>query len=95
MPGSGESAPSAIVHADQPCEPTDAQLPNLCEQHCLQSSQTVDTQPHSAVMQPVLPLLAVVADVDAHTAARRDPHRAWLATGVDPPPLVRFRVLRI
>ena len=95
-PNSGSSqASSAAALSQHPCESSDQELPNLCEQHCLQSSQTVDTQPHSTVTQPALPLLAVLSGVGSHIKAKRDPHRLWLATGVDPPPLVRFCVLRI
>jgi hypothetical protein len=73
----------------------DQERPKLCEQHCVQDSQSVDTQPHSAVNTPLLPLLAVVVQSDVHFATGPNAHCASLAAVVDPPPLIRFGVLRI
>ena len=86
---------SADASEEVPCGGMDQQLPNLCEQHCLQASQSVDTQPHSSVTAPTLPLLAVVATTDRFVPIKQDIRSADLANAVDPPPLVRFGVLRI
>jgi hypothetical protein len=77
------------------CQGMDQEHPKLCEQHCVHDSQSVDTQPHSAVSAPLLVLLAVVIQSDIHFAAGPSVRDALLATVVDPPPLVRFGVLRI
>ena len=73
----------------------DKEQPKLCEQHCIQESQSVDTQPHSALDVPVLPLIAVVVQPNLHLPVALRARGAQLATVVDPPPLVRFGVLRI
>jgi len=80
---------------EPPCQGMDQQLPNLCEQHCLQAFQSVDTQPQPGVTAPALPLLVVVAHIDRYVPARRAIRRTDLSDAVDPPPLVRFGVLRI
>ena len=80
---------------EMPCGGMDQQLPNLCEQHCLQASQSVDTQPHSGVTAPTLSLLAVIAETDRYVPTRHDVGSAELTHRVDPPPLIRFGVLRI
>jgi hypothetical protein len=85
----------ADMRPHEPCERSDHPLSKHCEQHCLQFSQSVDTQPHSAPISPLLPLIGVVGQHAGDPPARRDAHRARLATVVDPPPLVRFGVLRI
>jgi hypothetical protein len=89
------SSLSAVTVVDAPCQGMDQERPKLCEQHCVQDSQSVDTQPHSAVNTPLLPLLAVVVQSDVHFATGPSAHDASLAAVVDPPPLVRFGVLRI
>jgi hypothetical protein len=78
-----------------PCQGMDQERPKLCEQHCVHDSQSVDTQPHSVVSAPLLPLLAVVVQSDVHCASGPSARDASLAAVVDPPPLVRFGVLRI
>ena len=87
--------PSATASAPQPCEGMDQESPKLCEQHCVQTSQSVDTQPHSAVAAPVLPLIAVVGLPDVHLPSKFGVLQALRVKVVDPPPLVRFGVLRI
>jgi hypothetical protein len=78
----------------QPCQGMDQERSKLCEQHCVRDSQSVDTQPHSAVSAPLLALLAVVVQSDLHfSSASRVNDTSDSA--VDPPPLVRFGVLRI
>jgi len=89
------SAMAAVVPAAQPCPMTDQERPKLCEQHCLQTSQSVDTQPQSALNAPILPLIAIVVQPDLYLPTRPSIYGALLVTVVDPPPLVRFGVLRI
>src|ERR1700737_24616 len=89
------AAVAAVVPAAQPCAGMDQERPKLCEQHCAQNSQSVDTQPHSNINAPVLPLSAVVVQPDLYLPTRPSVYGALLVTVVDPPPLVRFGVLRI
>jgi hypothetical protein len=84
-----------LASAAQPCQGMDQEQPKLCDQHCIQASQSVDTQPHSAVNVPVLPLIAVIDQPDLHLPTRPSVDQALLVKVVDPPPLVRFGVLRI
>ena len=93
--GDGTTAVEAVADAQMPCQGMDTERPKLCEQHCVQASQSVDTQPHTAVNAPVLPLIAVVVHSDLHLLARPRFYGASLATVVGPPPLIRFGVLRI
>jgi hypothetical protein len=79
----------------QPCPMTDQKQPKLCEQHCVHTAQSVDTQPHSTVNVPVLPFLAVVVQPNNYLPTRPGISAALLVSVVDPPPLVRFGVLRI
>lgn len=94
-PAGNDSAQSITYSARTPCGHDDPPQAKLCEQHCLQASQSVDTQPHSAVVHPVLGVIAVVVRSSPRTFAQPDARRAWLVTRTDPPPLVRFGVLRI
>ena len=89
------SAMAAVVPAAQPCPMTDQERPKLCEQHCLQASQSVDTQPQSALSAPILPLIATVVQTDVHLPTPPSVYDAWLVKAFEPPPLVRFGVLRI
>jgi hypothetical protein len=89
------TTPATLAAAAKPCQGMDQERPKLCEQHCVQTSQSVDTQPHSAVNVPVLPLIAVIAQPDLHLPAKRGVDQALLVRVVDPPPLIRFGVLRI
>lgn len=97
-PRQADTEPAALAAdtaAHEPCEPNGEGPSKLCEQHCLQASQSVDTQPQSVPASPVLLLIRVAVPPDVHAPAKCDHQRAWLASAVDPPPLVRFGVLRI
>ena len=85
----------AAMAAGQPCQGMDQERPKLCEQHCVQASQSVDTQPHNALSAPILPVIGVVAHSDLGPSIKPNVRGALLATVVDPPPLIRFCVLRI
>ena len=84
-----------LASAAQPCQGMDQEQPKLCDQHCVQASQSVDTQQHSAVNVPVLPLIAIIDQPDFHLPTRPSVDQGLLVKVVDPPPLVRFGVLRI
>jgi hypothetical protein len=86
---------AAIAHSHNPCRSSEQQPSKLCEQHCLRAVQSVDTQPNNVPTVPHLPLIAVFDRLDVHALSKCDPQHAWLPTAVDPPPLVRFGVLRI
>src|SRR5665811_1526224 len=85
---------SSAAAAASPCEGMNQERSKLCEQHCVHASQSVDTQPHSAVNVPVLTLIAVIAPVEPRRPARDRCFEARLVTVVEPQPLVRFGVLR-
>jgi hypothetical protein len=91
----GSSVSAAADIEVMPCQGMDQERPKLCEQHCVQDSQSVDTQPHSALSAPLLPLLAVVVQSDVQFATGPSVRDASIAAVVEPPPLVRFGVLRI
>jgi len=91
-PGAGEAVSmvaTKFCHGD-----IDHGQSKLCEQHCVQSAQSVDTLPQVALAPPLLPLMALTDSVDRHAPSRmcgtaiRDISRS-------PPPLARFSVLRI
>ena len=91
----GAPISGSLASAAQPCQGMDQEQTKLCEQHCIQAAQSVDTQPHSAINVPVLPLIAVVDQPDLHLPIRLSVDQALFVKVVDPPPLVRFGVLRI
>lgn len=91
--GATQSSGAATPMA-QPCQGLEQEQPKLCEQHCVQASQSVDTQPHS-LDAPVLQIIASVAPSKFYLPVALRSRCALLATVVDPPPLVRFGVLRI
>jgi hypothetical protein len=86
---------AAMDSSAQPCAGTDQERPKLCEQHCIHGSQSVDTQPHSSVGAPVLPLMTVAVVPDLHRSIKLNAYGTFRVTAVEPPPLVRFGVLRI
>jgi len=77
------------------CQGMDEQVPKLFEQHCVVDAQSVDTQPHSAIIAPVLPLMTVLVPLDLRLAIGPGIRGGSHLKVVDPPPLVRFGVLRI
>jgi hypothetical protein len=90
----GSSISATAVVDVSPCQEMDQERPKLCEQHCVHDSQSVDTQPHSVVNVPLLTLLVVFVQSGVRLAIGPSVHGAS-PTVVDPPPLVRFGVLRI
>jgi hypothetical protein len=91
----GVAVSAAMASASHPCAGMDQELPKLCEQHCVSASQSVDTQPHSLVNAPVQSFISVSVRPDPSILPESKGRGAVLATVVDPPPLVRFGVLRI
>jgi hypothetical protein len=86
---------TAVAASHAHCQTKDQRPSKLCEQHCQQVSQSVDMQPTGVPAVPNLPLIGVVEWPDVHAPGKRDFRRARLPGAVDPPPLVRFGVLRI
>lgn len=89
---------AVLMHADAAmpsCPGMDDQVPKLCEQHCVVDAQSVDTQPHSAIIAPILPLITVVIPSNLRLTIGSAIRGDSFPTVVDPPPLVRFGVLRI
>lgn len=93
--GSSQAEHAAAMADNTPCHGEDQELAKLCEQHCLQSSQSVDSQPHTSQPAPVSTLIVTLVRVDAPVLQKRHPPHERVAAVVDPPPLVRFGVLRI
>lgn len=95
VPNDAVVAPAAVA-ATQACRgEMDHKPANLCQQHCVQAAQSVDTQPQAALAPPLLPVIAVVVRLDAHARARACADRTRRAGAVDPPAFLRFGVLRI
>ena len=94
---SGTPTMEVGVPAALPCQGTDPERPKLCEQHCVYASQAVGTQPHSGMDAPVpvLPLVVVNDQWSRHRPVKAAALGVRLTVAVDPPPLVRFGVLRI
>jgi hypothetical protein len=90
--------PSSIAtgsaNAPPPCQGMDLDRAKLCEQHCVQGSQSVDTQPHT-VAAPASQLLAMVALPDVRKPIAADVRNAVVTAAASPPLLIRFGVLRI
>lgn len=93
--GNGAAALAPAASAMPSCPGVDDQAPKLCEQHCVVGAQSVDTQPHSTVVAPVVPLMTVLVRSDLRLTIGPATRGDSLPTTVDPPPLVRFGVLRI
>src|SRR5260370_33060973 len=82
----GIATVAADVSTADPCPNMDQERAKLCEQHCVHNSQSVDTQPHSNINAPVLPLMAIVVQPDSHLPTRPSIYGALLVAVVDPPP---------
>jgi hypothetical protein len=89
------SSPAAGSAVSAHCDGDRTQPSKLCEQHCLQGTQSVDTQPQAGPLSPVLPIIRIVGQSDVCVPVLREADRARLVLRFDPPPLVRFGVLRI
>jgi len=88
------ASPAAAAEVGKPCHgEMDHGQATLCERHCIQNAQSVDTLPALALAPPILPLMAV-AYQDRH-APRRTSGAALYDIPRSPPPLARFCVLRI
>ena len=92
---SGTPTMEVGVPAALPCQATDLERPKLCEQHCVYASQSVGTQSHTGMDAPVLPLVAIIDHWNLDRPVKSTALRVRLTIAVDPPPLVRFGVLRI
>lgn len=89
---------AAIAAADAPatpCPDMDQERPNLCEQHCLQGSQSVDVQPHSSIGTPNVRPMIVRGLAGLSSGIKPNAHGSFRFAVVEPPPLIRFGVLRI
>ena len=78
----------------QDCQPPDQAAGNLCKSHCEKASQSVESLPHAMPDAPV-PLLAVASTFDPHLPTVSGPRGNRFAAIPDPPPALRFCVLRI
>jgi len=83
-------------HASMPgCEKADAANPNLCLQHCQAGTQSVESAPQLP-MPAASPMLLTLVEAVQPVAGFGITALSVLAEReTSPPPLIRFRVLRI
>lgn len=86
---------AAVESADNGCQIPDQEPANLCKSHCERGAQSVDTGAQPSVQAPVLPLLVSLAIPDPHRAALNPRADAFFISIPEPPPALRFCVLRI
>ncbi|MES2352854.1 MAG: hypothetical protein V4568_00395 [Pseudomonadota bacterium] len=89
--GSGVSAIAKIASNDEvkPCHNMDPVRANLCKQHCEQTSQSVDTNLHTTIDAPLLPLLTTIISPAIHLPVRATWRGESLARSIDPPLSIR------
>lgn len=94
----GEMTPAAMAD-DTPtmpgCEGLDASNPSMCLQHCQAGSQSVQTTPEIPVPPVLMMPLAFLEPVQMVSGVGITEFSVFLEREASPPPLVRFRVLRI
>ena len=85
------------MHAAMPgCEKeVDAGNPNLCSQHCQAGSQSAQTAPQLPIPPAATMPLTIVEPVQPVAGLGITALRALPERETSPPPLIRFRVLRI
>jgi hypothetical protein len=81
--------------AQEDCHQAPQSPSKLCEQHCIKTAQSVDTQPHGAPAAPLLGVIRVEAACESLIPATREASHPLAAHAAGPPPLVRYGVLRI
>lgn len=77
------------------CSEVDTNNPNICLQHCQAGSQSVQTTPQVSVPAIALMPLAFLEPVQPVSGLGVTVSSVFLEREASPPPLVRFRVLRI
>jgi hypothetical protein len=99
LTGSDHSMPAAMaddMHAAMPgCTKVDAGNPNLCLQHCQAGSQSVQTAPQLPIPPAATMPLTVVEPVQPVAGLGIAALSVLAERETSPPPLIRFRVLRI
>ena len=90
----GAVTAAATPSAHHPCGTKDAQQPKLCEQHCVGNAGTGNAFAQSLVALPSA-LTVALCVLPASAGLVHEARGAHRASAVDPPPLVRFGVLRI
>jgi hypothetical protein len=94
-----ENAPAMMegdMHAAMPdCHKQDDKNLNLCLQHCQAGNQTVQTTPQVSVPAMATMPLAVVEPVQLYASLGVTVISALPERATSPPPLIRFRFLRI
>ena len=73
----------------------DPAAPNLCQQHCQQGSQAVDSGTPVAAPVIALPLLAIVTPPSLPSAPESGHQPEFLTRETEPPRSIRFCVLRV
>lgn len=84
------------MHAAMPdCHMQDDTNLNLCQQHCQAGSQSVQTTPQVSVPAMATAPMALIEPVQLEAPAGVTVASALPERATSPPPLVRFRFLRI
>ena len=87
---------AAAGHASMPgCEKADAGSPNLCLQHCQAGTQSVESAPQLPMPAASTLLLTIVEAVQPVAGFGITALSVLAERETSPPPLIRFRVLRI
>jgi hypothetical protein len=87
---------AADGHAAMPgCEKADAGNPNLCLQHCHAGIQSVESAPQLPMPASPAMLLTLVAAAQPVASFGITALSVLAERETSPPPLIRFRVLRI
>jgi len=87
---------TAAGHAAMPgCEKADAGNPNLCLHHCQAGTQSVESAPQLPMLAASPMLLTLVEAVQPVAGFGITALSVLAERETSPPPLIRFRVLRI
>ena len=99
MAGSSEMMQSAMAEDSQAampgCSEHDTSNSNLCLQHCQAGSQSVQTTPQVSAPAVALIPLTILEPVQPVSGLGITAFSVFPEREASPPPLVRFRVLRI
>lgn len=84
------------MHASMPgCEMSDSENPNICLQHCTAGNQSVQTAPQVSVPAIASIFVLAIEPAQLESGVGITVLSVLLERETSPPPLVRFRVLRI
>jgi len=95
-PGSQPAGATVETSQPDPCNsPHGHPLSNVCEQHCLQAAQSLQTARYTRPTPLVGVCIAVLEHTEAYAPTKAARAKAVTVRALGPPPLVRFGVLRL